>query len=70
MRLLSEAKQALPASMVYNGHREMSLVVAGRKAPQKRLVMAGRKAPRRHGHGRGRRHGGSVRGGHSSLRKV
>ena len=28
--------------MVYNGHREMSLVVAGRKAPRKSLVLAGR----------------------------
>ena len=26
--------------MVYNGHREISLVVAGRKAPKKSLVLA------------------------------
>ena len=27
--------------MVYNGHREISLVVAGRQAPPKSLVLAG-----------------------------
>ena len=33
--------------MVYNGHREISLVVAGRLVPHKSLVVAGHLVPGR-----------------------